>query len=350
MKKNLPFIEEIVTLYFPFENWATLPGPSGENNTTVFILANQEKYVLRIYETHQDEEKVTFEHAILLALKERPLSLSIPVPIRTIEGRTIVKTGSGFLAGLFQFIDGANPALVDFEQIYSFGQATGHLSAALAEVNVNQQPVYRPYYDMDSTHPKCPLDKIKEFSLNPPEDFSELTQELLTIYKQLVSFQDSVTSIKRLPHQLVHGDLNASNILSTGDGQISAILDFEFVTHDLRVMEVAVSMSDFIDEQEDEGMIFQKMTAFLKGYGSRIKLTKDEIQSLPLLIQLRSLDVFIHFLGRYWDGIDSIDTVKKYVRKAARRVSWISMRHERFIEFCDIFGADGKKGEEMNRI
>jgi homoserine kinase type II len=343
MKKNLSFIEEIVPLYFPFENWAMVPGPSGENNTTVFILANQEKYVLRIYETHQDEEKVNFEHAVLLALKERPLSLSVPIPIRTIEGQTIVKTQSGFLAGLFRFIDGTNPALVDLEQIYSFGQATGQLTTELAEVIVNQQTVYRPYYDMDSTHPNCSLDKLKDFSLNPPEDFAELTQELLTIYKQLVSFQDRVSFLKRLPHQLVHGDLNASNILSAGNGQISAILDFEFVTHDLRVMEVAVSMSDFIDDEEDEVRVFQKMTAFLKGYGSRIKLTEVEILSLPLLIQLRSLDVFIHFLGRYWDGVDSIDTVKKYVRKAARRVSWISIRHERFIEFCDIFGADRKK-------
>jgi homoserine kinase type II len=335
MKKNLSYIEEIVPLYFPNENWEIVPGPSGENNTTLFIMANNEQYVLRIYETHQDEGKVTYEHAVLLTLKERPLSFSIPVPMRTKDGQTIVKTETEFLAGLFKFIDGMNPTLEDLDQIYSFGKVAGQLTVELAKVSVNQLPVYRPYYDMDSTHPRCSLDQIKDFSLNPPEDFVELTQELLIIYKQLVSFQDSVPFLKRLPHQLVHGDLNASNILMGGDAKISAILDFEFVTHDLRVMEVAVAISDFIDDEEDEIIILNKITSFLKGYGTRIKLTEGEIQALPLLIQLRSLDVFIHFLGRYWDGVDYIDTVKKFIRKAAQRVSWILIHQDKFIKFCE---------------
>ncbi|PGV53812.1 phosphotransferase [Bacillus sp. AFS037270] len=92
MRKNLSYIEEIVPLYFPNENWEMLPGPSGENNTTVFILANSEQYVLRIYRTHRDEDKVNYEHAVLLALKERSLSFSIPVPMSTKDGQTIVKT------------------------------------------------------------------------------------------------------------------------------------------------------------------------------------------------------------------------------------------------------------------
>jgi homoserine kinase type II len=42
-------------------------------------------------------------------------------------------------------------------------------------------------------------------------------------------------------------------------------------------------------------------------------MTENEINALPELIQLRSLDVFIHFLGRYWDGIDPIFTQKVMV-------------------------------------
>lgn len=113
MKKHISYSEEIVPLYFPMENWEMVPGPSGENNTTLFIHANNEKYVLRIYETHQDEDKVNYEHAVLLALIERPLSFSTPVPMSTKDGLTIVKTQSGFLSGLFRFIDGRNPALED---------------------------------------------------------------------------------------------------------------------------------------------------------------------------------------------------------------------------------------------
>lgn len=65
---------------------------------------------------------------------------------------------------MFKFIEGMNPALEDLDQIYSFGEAAGQLAAELAEVSVDQLPVYRPYYDMDSTHPRCSLDQIKDFS------------------------------------------------------------------------------------------------------------------------------------------------------------------------------------------
>jgi len=53
-----------------------------------------------------------------------------------------------------------------------------------------------------------------------------------------------------LPHQLIHGDLNASNALADEAGRICAILDFEFVTYDLRVMEAAVFLSDMVRSSE----------------------------------------------------------------------------------------------------
>lgn len=38
----------------------------GANNTTRFVRVHVEQFVLRIYETHQDENKVKYEHTILL--------------------------------------------------------------------------------------------------------------------------------------------------------------------------------------------------------------------------------------------------------------------------------------------
>jgi homoserine kinase type II len=137
-----------------------------------------------------------------------------------------------------------------------------------------------------------------------------------------------------MPHQLVHGDLNASNILVNQDGLVFAVLDFEFVTNDTRVMEAAVCLSDFIQPRQDDTRVWERVNAFLSGYGSIMKLTEIEINSLPDLVQLRSLDVFIHFLGRYWDGIDSAETVKKYIHKAATRVEWLNVNKDRLLTLC----------------
>jgi homoserine kinase type II len=334
MNMEKAYIDDILARYFPAGSWETRFGPSGANNTTVFIIVNAEQFVLRIYKTHQDKEKIMYEQAVLLALKKQPLLFSIPEPVLTLEGKPMVETADGKLAGLYRFLDGVNPSLDSLGQIQSFGRTAAQLTGSLAEVQLHLPPVYRPYYEIESTHPRCPLSEIMKFCQIPPNEFAELRDELLIISKQLDAFRKLVTALKQMPHQLVHGDLNASNILVNQDGLVFAVLDFEFVTNDLRVMETAVCLSDFIQPSQDKNRVWETVNAFLSGYGSVMKLTENEISSLPDLIQLRSLDVFIHFLGRHWDGIDSAETVKKYTHKAATRVEWLNENKDRLLTIC----------------
>ncbi|GAA3327875.1 hypothetical protein GCM10020331_069580 [Ectobacillus funiculus] len=205
-----------------------MEGGTGANNTTRFVEVQDERYVLRIYETHQDEDKVRYEHSVLLALKELPLLFGIPEPIMTPEGDTVVRTKDGKIAGLFRFLDGVNPTLDDPAQLRSFGWTTGQLTRFfLAKAGVNQAPVYRPYYEIENTHPRCSLQEIiRFFCMNPPAEFAAQAAELRYISKQLTVFQESIPMLKQLPHQLVHGDLNGSNILVNEEGEVSAVLDF----------------------------------------------------------------------------------------------------------------------------
>lgn len=334
MKKERAYIDDILSHYFPAGSWSTLVGPSGANNTTVFIAVNQERFVLRIYETHQDEDRVNYEHAILLALKGLPLSFDVSEPIPAQDGSTLVRARDGKLAGLFRYLVGVNPALEELQQVRSFGFTTALLTESLAKIQLNQPPVYRPYYELESTHPRCSPSAVIQLCLNPPGEFADQAAELLIIANALASFQDKVPALRQLPHQLIHGDLNASNILANQASEVSAVLDFEFVTNDLRVMEPAVCLSDFIHPGQDQTPVWQKIEAFLSGYGSVMKLTENEIKAVPELILLRSLDVFIHFLGRYWDGIDSKEIVKKYTNKAAQRTNWLNENKDKLLEIC----------------
>jgi homoserine kinase type II len=333
LQKNI-YIDEILAQYFPAGSWETRVGQSGANNTTRFVTVDDEQYVLRIYETHQDEEKVKYEHALLIALAEIPLPFSIPQPVQSRDGKTIVRTRDGKIAGLFRYLDGENPTLNELAEIRSFGRIAGQLSASLAHVQINQRPSYRPYYEIENTHPSCSLQDILNFCKNPPGKFSEQTTNLRVIFEQLTSFMEQTSILRQLPHQLVHGDLNASNILANEDGVVSAVIDFEFVTNDLRVMELAVCLSDFIQPSEDSTITWAKINAFLTGYGQSLKLTESEIEAIPILIQLRSLDVFIHFLGRYLDQVSSIDIVKEYIQKSAVRCNWIMDNKNKLITLC----------------
>jgi homoserine kinase type II len=322
-QKNL-YIDGTLAQYFPAGSWVTWVGQSGANNTTRFVSVEGEQYVLRIYESHQDEDKVEYEHGILVALAKMPLTFSIPQPVQSRDGRTIARSRDGKLASLFRYLDGTNPTLEELPEIHSFGRTVGQLSASLAQVQINQRPAYRPYYEIENTHPRCSIQDVLNFCQFPPREFSEQTTDLLVIFKQLTSFIEQAATLRHLPHQLVHGDINASNVLVNEEGIVSAVLDFEFVTKDLRVMEMAVCLSDFIQPSEEATLILGKINAFLSGYGQSIKLTEAEIEAIPVLIQLRSLDVFIHFLGRYWDQVSTIDIVQKYIEKSAERCNWIT--------------------------
>lgn len=111
-------------------------GASGWNNTTYFIQGNRRRAVLRIYETHQDKEKICFEHAVLQELNQGTVSFRVPKPIRTIAGETIVRLqdGSGRYACMFEYIDGLRREGDSAEAAFSFGEAVGELLAVLSKV------------------------------------------------------------------------------------------------------------------------------------------------------------------------------------------------------------------------
>lgn len=337
MREERTIIDKVLTRLFPSGGWSVQTGASGMNNTTRFVMVQGQRYVLRIYETHRDASKVKYEHSILLALQEVSLPFRIPKPVRSPEGDTILRLEDGKLAALFHFMEGVNPTFEELPQLYSFGRTTSQLTCALEKLTLDLAPAYRPYYEIENTHPFCPPQAVIDFCTKPSSEFREQSPALLLIGQQLARFQEVVPKLKQLPHQLVHGDLNASNVLIDAEGMISAVLDFEFITRDLRVMELAVCLSDLITAVTEEDLLWAKVEAFLAGYGSVLKLTSDEINAIPDLIQLRRLDVFVHFLGRYWDGVDEVHIVKDQTDKTVARARWLGSNGEKLIRLCKHF-------------
>lgn len=327
-------LDRMLGFYFPDGGWQWIEMQgSGMNNTTRFVEASGERYVLRVYETHRDAEKVLYEHAVLTGLAESDLPFKIPLPVRSSEGQTVVRTSDGKLAALFRYIEGRTPSLSERAALRSFGGCIARLSTAMADLKIDLAPAYRPYYDIEHTHPRCGIDELTRFCLDPSEEFKsdEILQALEAIALGLDSFRLKLPDLKALPHQLIHGDLNASNALADPDGKITAILDFEFVTRDLRVMELAVCLSDLIRPEHSDERMWTRIEALVEGYASHGILTKDEIDTVPTLLLLRRLDVFIHFLGRYWDRVDGIQVVNDQIQNAYAMMKWLEAHEEKLL-------------------
>lgn len=53
-------IESILCKYYGIQNATIKTGESGVNNTTRYVYSGDQRYVIRIYETHKDINKVEF--------------------------------------------------------------------------------------------------------------------------------------------------------------------------------------------------------------------------------------------------------------------------------------------------
>lgn len=349
--------EDVLASFGLQGSWTVSEGQSGWNNTTRFM-ANEEgeKLVLRVYETHRDAGKVRFEHAVLRALNGADLPFAVPRPIAAPDGRTYVRLSDGTerLACAFPYLEGERPPERESGAAYAIGAAAAWLSAALADTRPDEPPAYPPYYELDRAYPLCTEERLEALCAAPPEALAAEAGRLRTLAGALRDIRAALPRLRELPHQLVHGDLNASNLLGTAE-RVTAVLDFEFCTRDARAMEIAVLVSGYVDEaskpsngdeldaREDAGSepggdeiepSLRLAEEALRSFGANRKLTPAEADAVPLLVRLRKLDVFLHFLSRYWDGVDGADVLAAQLRSAERGLARLDRVADRLHRAC----------------
>lgn len=309
----------------------------GMNNATYLIHGNQQHYVLRQYNSHQDTQKVKYEHAILQSLTEQKREFVIPQLVHTLEGDTYIQS-AGKIGALFRYQEGSSAQLSHANLFFQLGNRAGQLSRALSNITVSLAPVYSPYYKLDLAYPECPPEDFIQFIHNHAPLFRLADEEVLHISREIEQLFRQINQLTHLPHQIVHGDLNASNILVNEKGDIAVILDFEFATWDLRVMELAVPLADMISgmilvddqqEQQSEEVMWKNIEALISGYKSEIELLQAELDLVPSLVLLRRVDVVMHFVTRYNKGIDPLDVAIEQLKQLILCIRWLGMNRER---------------------
>lgn len=297
-------IQKLLQANWPEWDGQLAKGPTGWNNTTHFIHNEQRRSVMRIYNTHRDRARIEFEFAVLGSLQRVPLSFKIPAPIPSMSGDKMVRVqdGSERYACLFTYIEGVRPEEGSIQAAYSFGEKTGELVNALAVCSIEMKPVYPPYYELLQSYPVCNKTFILDFCMQPPPAFKDQGEALHLLKEAYIDICSSLESLKNLPQQLVHGDLNFSNLLVDAEHPhtVTALLDFEFCTQDVRAMEPAVVISGFMGMADER----EAIRRFCEGFAKRVRLSAEEIGAIPILMRLRMVDVFLHFLSRYREGTD----------------------------------------------
>jgi len=286
---------------------------------------------LRIYQNTADPERVRYEHALLTRLEQAELSFSVPVPIPTRAGSTLLPVaadGEQQLAALFPLIPGQHPYDATLARRRVCGAALSAFDHALGGVTIPPAPrgVLPPFGQLSQIHPAVP-DPLEIAGLLPLG--REEQAQVARIVGDLIATAPALYS--SLPRQIVHRDFDASNILMEGD-RVTGVLDFEFAGPDLRVLDLARSLSQFTISPWSSPEGWSWVIAFVIGYRAHMELMSGEIDALPDMMRLYRAMSLVHREGRRRQGLATEADVLARARALLMQEEWLRERREDLLQ------------------
>lgn len=297
------------------------PTAAGTNNLSHVVETPAGSYFLRIYRNTSDPGRIRYEHSLLHHLQHADLSFAVPSPLATRGGETFVTTrheGNEVVGALFSLIPGRHPQRGNVAQTAACGEALAELDDALARMEIDTSlPTPGMFGELDKVHPLVadPLAVVGQIAV-PDRQKSRLRAllaELLALTPDLYH---------RLPQQIIHADLFASNVLMRGD-RVSGILDFEFASPDLRAMDVAVGVWAFGVSAWDPDDQWPLIRSFAEGYRRRLVLNGEEIAALPILLRLREAMSLVHWMGRLQQGLTTEQDIARRADNLLQLDEWL---------------------------
>lgn len=316
-------LNEALTFYFFNEEPTILVGHSGMNNTTRIIKDGSNLYNLRIYNNHKDTNKLEFEHEVLRLLQAESLDIHTPIPVKNRNDRTITQLSGGKLVALFQYIEGERPTLEYEEHVAGLAAAAAKLSKGLLGLKIETEPAYSPYYELATNYAPLTDERINNICACSGA-LAQIKHELQRLQQERVLLESICPDIATLPKQWIHGDINCSNALVNGR-QVVAILDFEFVTKDVRAMELAVLLAELIKPTTSK--LDHKLKLMKSAFFDELALLDQELQLLDQLVMLRIIDVAMHFIDRYEAGLDDENIVITIIQNTNYALTYVSTLH-----------------------
>jgi homoserine kinase type II len=325
------------------------PLTSGANNLVFRVeTAAGPPRILRVYRNHADLDRVRHEVALLAALRAAALPFAVPTPLPTHTGALIHILQldddrlAGALAVLWTEMAGTHPDPGNHAQAEAAGAALALLDTALAAINPTTLPgrAAPPLRELRQ-RVSAPADietALLQLPL-PPEDTASLIDHLRSAETHILPLYAS------LPQQLVHADLDPSNILMEG-ARVSGVLDFEFAHVDLRIADLLVPLAGWRPELFGTGAEWGVMEALGRGYTAHLPLLPGEAQALPLLFRLHAIGGLLRSIAWYRQGRRSEQDMLERAAHTLLCERWLQQNESRLLTMAQGWP---QAGEELQR-
>ncbi|WP_337100669.1 phosphotransferase enzyme family protein [Paenibacillus sp. YIM B09110] len=294
--------------------------PFGLTNTTGFVSINNQKFVIRKYDSYlKSIASLSLEISVTSFLKNRGLTFDIPGFLPTLGEEAYVILPDGALGVCNTYIEGAAPIISTPRDAEMLGLVVGEMSSRLSEYVRPKELQYGgvPFTDLYGIHPLIDQEEVESFWNSPPFPISV---EQKQVYDQsIASVKENLEEIMSLPRQLVHHDLLIFNLLAT-DQVITGVLDFDFLSVDIAFLEFSISFNHVL---QLSGGSLDMAVAFVEGYSAFRTFTTDEFRQLRLLTRLYHVAVLHIYIGQYLSGKDVSLAFTHMVNQLIERDSWL---------------------------
>ncbi len=260
----------------PYELVKELDGYANMN----FIVQNPtgEQFILKYYDDLSLFMRVQAEDDVLsqMSQSDKVKELHLPYPKQGVK--LLEKGFSRVLYFVHGNVLGRN--MPSEKLLESFGKKTSQLMDLMLPV---KNSFYQSsFHDWDLLHALLSREYIHNIDKGSKRKI---------VQYHLAQFEEfSLPALRKLPFQMIHGDLNEFNVLYE-DEEVTGFIDFGDMSFGPRISEIAIALA-YIMMLSDQPIRSAK--AFLKGISSTINLSNEEVKILPNLIATRLCVSVLH--------------------------------------------------------
>ncbi len=255
---------------------------SGITNTNYFVITDQDRYVLTLFEHNSIDELPYF---IDLMSHLAAHNVPCPKPITDKAGGSLHML-NGKPATLISCLKGRDIETPNVIQCAAVG-------AVLAKMHIAGLS-----FDQQDHHEQTRNPRGAEWRNRTAElVMAHLDADTQTLLKNELDFQANL-DLSALPAGVIHADLFRDNVLFDGD-QIGGLIDFYYACHDTLAYDLAIAVNDWC-VNADGSLDVPRLEGMLDAYKSVRPFTEAENAAWSGLLRIAALRFW---LSRLYDQI-----------------------------------------------
>ena len=259
----------------------------GIENTNYFLLANNTKFILTVYEKRVKSEDLPFFADLMTFLNKA--KFKCPVPI--INNQKISNRLQWKKLMIVSFLEGKAKENLSPSNCKSIGVEVAKMHEITKNFKIKRKN------DLSIKSWRNIFESVRDKCSNIHKDLPQLIQENLSDVEK--------NWPKDLPQGIIHADLFHDNIFFIED-KLSGVIDFYFSCEEFYAFEIAICFNALCFDGKKSNLSFNvtKAKNFIDGYTSIRKLTDKEKASIKVLSQGAALRFL---LTRVFDALNTVE-------------------------------------------